>query len=87
MLPVTLRDDKDIAKIMKKMIKYQDILDFWFTEISPESWFKKDLDFDAALGARFGKVVDDAENELAALDLIEVFVQAAPISTPTLPWT
>ena len=45
---------------MTKMIKYQEVLDFWFTEIKPESWFKRDADFDAALEARFGGAVTDA---------------------------
>ncbi len=45
---------------MTKIIKNQDILDFWFTEITPKSWFEKDPDFDAALKARFGEVVTDA---------------------------
>ena len=26
---------------MTKTIKHQEVLDFWFTEITPESWFKK----------------------------------------------
>ena len=34
---------------MTKTIKHQEVLDFWFNEITPESWFKKDADFDAAL--------------------------------------
>tara|TARA_B100001564_G_scaffold342710_1_gene338591 strand:+ start:188 stop:739 length:552 start_codon:yes stop_codon:yes gene_type:complete len=45
---------------MKKTIKHQDILLFWFTEIATESWFKKDADFDATLKARFGRAVTNA---------------------------
>ena len=45
---------------MKKTMKHKDVLDFWFTEISSEFWFKKDAHFDKALEARFGKVVADA---------------------------
>ncbi len=45
---------------MKKAVKHHDILDFWFTEISSDAWFKKDTDFDAALALRFGKAVTDA---------------------------
>ena len=41
-------------------MKHQDILDFWFTEIAPESWFKKDTVFDADLNTRFGRAVGDA---------------------------
>jgi uncharacterized protein (DUF924 family) len=40
--------------------KSLNILDFWFKEISHNSWFKKDADFDAELRERFGKVVADA---------------------------
>ena len=45
---------------MTKKIKHQDVLNFWFTEITPESWFKKDANFDAALKSRFGQAVSDA---------------------------
>ena len=45
---------------MTKTIKHQDVLNFWFTEIAPESWFKRDEDFDAALKARFGGAVTNA---------------------------
>lgn len=41
-------------------MKHKNILDFWFTEISPEFWFKKDANFDAVIGKRFSKVVSDA---------------------------
>ena len=45
---------------MTKVIRHQDVLNFWFTEIAPESWFKRDADFDAALKARFGGAVNNA---------------------------
>ena len=45
---------------MTKKIRHQDILDFWFNEIAPQSWFKKDADFDAALKSRFGEAVSHA---------------------------
>ena len=45
---------------MTKKTKHQDVLNFWFTEIAPESWFKKDANFDAALKSRFGKAVFDS---------------------------
>lgn len=57
---ITVHNEWGIAKIMKKTVKYQDILDFWFTEISPETWFKNDANFDAALETRFNKTVTDA---------------------------
>lgn len=40
--------------------KISDILTFWFEEISPESWFKKDAAFDEMLKQRFGALVDQA---------------------------
>lgn len=35
---------------------YQAVLDFWFTEIEPSLWFKKDADFDAKIASRFGEL-------------------------------
>jgi uncharacterized protein (DUF924 family) len=72
---------------MKKKIKHQDVLHFWFTEIAPESWFKKDVDFDAALKARFGEAVtkalagrldhwaDNADGCLALIILLDQFTR------------
>lgn len=37
-----------------------DILNFWFDEISPEAWFKKDTEFDQQLAQRFGALVEKA---------------------------
>ena len=37
-----------------------DILNFWFVETTPDFWFKKDDDFDAAIQERFGKAVTEA---------------------------
>ncbi len=45
---------------MPAATKSQDILDFWFIEISQKSWFKKNETFDVALKERFGKVVTHA---------------------------
>ena len=36
----------------------QAILVFWFKEISPESWFKKDPLFDAMLTQQFGRNIE-----------------------------
>ena len=72
---------------MTKTIKHQEVLDFWFTEITPESWFKKDADFDAALEARFGWAVtnalagrldhwaDNADGCLALIILLDQFTR------------
>ena len=37
-----------------------DILAFWFEEISPETWFKKDALFDDMLMQKFGRVIEKA---------------------------
>ena len=72
---------------MTKTIKHEDILDFWFTEINPASWFKRDADFDAALEARFGGAVtnalagrldhwaDNADGCLALIILLDQFTR------------
>ena len=46
---------------------YQEVLDFWFTEIEPELWFKKDTNFDNEIVTRFGKLHRQAvQGELSA---------------------
>ena len=45
---------------MEKTLSDTDILNFWYVETTPELWFKKDDDFDAAIQNRFGKAVTDA---------------------------
>ena len=45
---------------MSDEVTIQDVLDFWFEEISEESWFKKDDAFDNLLRERFGKTVEMA---------------------------
>ena len=45
---------------MRKTPSTADILNFWFVETTPEFWFKKDDDFDAAIQGRFGKAVTQA---------------------------
>jgi uncharacterized protein (DUF924 family) len=39
---------------------WQEVHDFWFTELTPEDWFKKDDSFDQQLQDRFGDLVGDA---------------------------
>ena len=34
----------------------QDILEFWFDEISPAQWWRKDAGFDRMVAERFGEV-------------------------------
>jgi uncharacterized protein (DUF924 family) len=40
----------------------QGILDFWFNEIAPNQWWKKDLAFDKLVQDRFFKVFEDVKN-------------------------
>jgi uncharacterized protein (DUF924 family) len=45
---------------------HQHVLDFWFEEIDPVMWFKKDDEFDRLLHTRFGKLWQAAsQGELA----------------------
>lgn len=39
----------------------ESVLDFWFGEISPELWWKKDAALDATIAARFGALLDTAK--------------------------
>ena len=40
----------------------EDVIAFWFDEISPEAWFKKDVEFDEMLKDRAGAIVRKALN-------------------------
>ncbi len=45
---------------------HQHVLDFWFEEIDPVMWFKKDDEFDCVLHTRFGQLWQAAfQGELA----------------------
>jgi uncharacterized protein (DUF924 family) len=35
---------------------YNEVLNFWFTEIEPKQWWKKDQEFDALIKQRFGSL-------------------------------
>ena len=48
--------------MQKKTMSYQEIIDFWFEEIEPKFWFKKDDTFDQTLMSRFGDLHSRAEN-------------------------
>ncbi|QYJ74672.1 DUF924 family protein [Shewanella sp. FJAT-52076] len=39
------------------MMHWQQITDFWFSEISPKQWWQKDADFDRLIGQRFAEVL------------------------------
>ena len=45
---------------MEKTPSDTDILNFWYVEVTPELWFKRDDDFDAVIQNRFGKAVTGA---------------------------
>ena len=51
---------------------YQDVLSFWFEEIEPASWWKKDTAFDALIKSRFAAV----HNRAAACELLDWRVEA-----------
>lgn len=40
----------------KVSIEYTDIINFWFTEIDPKLWFKKDQEFDQLIRDRYGNL-------------------------------
>lgn len=40
---------------------YQQVLDFWFEEIEPEMWWRKDADLDAAIKQRFHDALKQAK--------------------------
>lgn len=39
---------------------YQEVITFWFEEIDPAMWWKKDSEFDAQIRTRFGALLDRA---------------------------
>ncbi|WP_163833882.1 DUF924 family protein [Spartinivicinus ruber] len=45
-----------------KHTAYQDILEFWFNEITPQQWWIKDADFDQLIKDRFSPVHQQAAN-------------------------
>jgi len=51
----------------------QNVLDFWFREIEPAMWWKKDTDFDATIKSRFGDTL-----RLAALGELYGWRREAP---------
>ena len=72
---------------MGKTPSAADILNFWFVETLPESWFKKDVDFDTTIQDRFGKTVtvalagrldhwaNDADGCLALILMLDQFTR------------
>jgi len=42
-------------------VMYQEIINFWFSEIEPKQWWQKDEAFDLMITARYGKLHDQAK--------------------------
>lgn len=72
----------------------EDIIEFWFSEIKAESWFKKDAVFDQLLSSRFGALIqsasqaelytwrDSAEGRLAEVIVLDQFSRNVFRDTP-----
>ena len=41
-------------------MNYSDIIDFWFDELKPEQWFKKDSNLDKEISERFSSIHEQA---------------------------
>lgn len=39
---------------------YSQVIDFWFTELEPKQWWKKDFELDSMIQARFSELHDKA---------------------------
>ena len=44
------------------IMKFNEVYDFWFKELSPEQWYKKDLDLDQLIKKRFETTLIQATN-------------------------
>lgn len=40
---------------------FKNVIEFWFSEIEPKQWWQKDLEFDALINQRFGKLHEQAK--------------------------
>ena len=79
---------------MPKTATIEDVLHFWFEEITPEHWFKKDDAFDdsirtrfeptivAALSARLDSWADSADGCLALILVLDQFTRNIYRDTP-----
>lgn len=41
---------------------YKEVIDFWFFEVEPSKWWKKDSEFDSMIQTRFGCLHKQARN-------------------------
>jgi len=39
-------------------VNAEDVLDFWFEELTPQQWYKKDLELDQIISERFGATLN-----------------------------
>lgn len=72
----------------------QQVLDFWFKEIEPAMWWKKDLAFDQQINERFGQLLQqaahgelyswrtDAHGRLAEIIVLDQFSRNVYRDTP-----
>lgn len=70
---------------MQQEFPYQKVIEFWFSDITPEQWWKKDASFDALIQNRFGELHhqakagelflwrDSAEGSLAEIIVLDQF--------------
>ncbi len=49
-----------IDVMMNMKADYREVLKFWFTELTPEQWFKMDAEVDDRIGRDFGGLLDRA---------------------------
>jgi uncharacterized protein (DUF924 family) len=45
--------------------RIDEIVRFWFEELSPEDWYRKDPSIDAQIGARFGGIYDALKSDVS----------------------
>lgn len=45
---------------MSSLPNYEEVLEFWFTELEPKDWFVSNLDLDERIKVRFSKLLDSA---------------------------
>ena len=72
---------------------YQEILDFWFDELTPDRWWKKDPTLDSSMESRFGIIHrqaiqgelsgwrNSAEGALAEIIVLDQFFHATSTGT------
>ena len=50
---------------MSSQERIDEIVRFWFEELSPEDWYRKDSSIDAEIGARFGGIYDALKSHVS----------------------